>query len=74
LDPYSLLIAFRKKAVSLGAEFFESEVIGIETSVKGDKPFISRLVLSRGGSIEVSSDTLILNTSGMYCHFVSHLP
>jgi glycine/D-amino acid oxidase-like deaminating enzyme len=71
LDPYSLLIAFRKKSVSLGARFIESEVVGIETSPNGanKNPHISRLILSRGDAIEVSRDTLVLNTSGMQLSF-----
>lgn len=67
MDPYSLLVAFRKKALSLGARYVESEVIGIETTRRSATvPFISRLTLSNGESIEVSQDTLILNTSGTF--------
>lgn len=48
LDPHAVLIGFRKKAISLGAEFIAGEVTDLETT----NGLVSAAVLSSGEKVE----------------------
>jgi len=64
-DPYSLLIALRKKSQYLGANYICDEVCVITTQKNGNDSFISSLQL-RDSQIKISEDTLVVNTAGPY--------
>lgn len=59
LDPYSVLQGFRKKARSLGAEFIDDEVVGIEASAAA----VRALRLKSGRRVQAGA---IINAAGAW--------
>jgi len=57
-DPYSLLQAFRRKAIAQGAVYVQDEVVGLQR--QGDR--IATVQLAKGGSVAVGS---LVNSAGI---------
>jgi sarcosine oxidase len=57
-DPYSLLQAFRRKAIAQGAVYVQDEVVGLQR--EGDR--VATVQLAKGGSVAIGS---LVNSAGI---------
>jgi sarcosine oxidase len=57
-DPYSLLQAFRRKAIAQGAVYLQDEVIGL----RRDRDRIASVELAKGGTVAIGS---LVNSAGI---------
>eukprot|EP01127_Copromyxa_protea_P016371 TRINITY_DN4849_c0_g1_i1.p1 TRINITY_DN4849_c0_g1~~TRINITY_DN4849_c0_g1_i1.p1 ORF type:complete len:421 (+),score=63.08 TRINITY_DN4849_c0_g1_i1:10-1272(+) len=62
VDPFSLLIAFKKKAQSLGVEYINDEVVDMKTNDKS----IKSVHLKAGNEITCSENSAVVNCAGVF--------